>query len=44
MWCHGHIHESSRYMLGECMVVSNPRGYYDYEENLGFDNEFEMTL
>jgi len=44
MWCHGHIHESSRYMLGECMVVSNPRGYHDYEENIGFDNEMNMVL
>ena len=45
MWAHGHIHESSRYMIGEeCMVVSNPRGYHDYEENIGFDNEMNMVL
>ena len=44
MWAHGHIHDSARYMIGECMVVSNPRGYYDYEENIGFDNEFNVVL
>ena len=44
MWAHGHIHESSRYMIGECMVVSNPRGYHAYEENIGFDNEMNLVL
>lgn len=26
-WLHGHLHNSSDYMIGECRVVCNPRGY-----------------
>jgi Icc-related predicted phosphoesterase len=29
--CHGHIHEPVDYMIGNCHVVSNPRGYYGHE-------------
>lgn len=28
---HGHMHEPTDYMIGECRVASNPRGYYGYE-------------
>ena len=30
LWCHGHIHASSDYMLGGTRVVCNPRGYSDH--------------
>jgi Icc-related predicted phosphoesterase len=28
---HGHIHDPAMYTIGDCMVASNPRGYYGYE-------------
>lgn len=35
MWIHGHLHDPVMYDMGECRVVSNPRGYmtelYNYE-------------
>jgi len=36
MWTHGHIHNSSDYMIGSTRVLCNPRGYHGYEENDGF--------
>ncbi len=27
LWIHGHVHNSNDYMIGECRVMSNPRGY-----------------
>ena len=38
-WVHGHIHETNNYQIGECNVVSNPRGYYKY----GTNEEFLMN-
>lgn len=29
MWLHGHTHTEFDYMLGDCRVVCNPRGYYN---------------
>lgn len=44
VWTHGHTHDQFDYMIGECRVVCNPRGYKGYEEsaehfdpNFGFD-------
>lgn len=37
LWIHGHIHANNDYMKGNCRVVSNPRGYYNYAENRGFE-------
>lgn len=31
LWTHGHTHEPFDYMIGECRVVCNPRGYIGYE-------------
>ena len=31
-WTHGHMHDPSDYMIGDCRVVCNPRGYIGYEE------------
>jgi predicted phosphodiesterase len=43
-WTHGHMHDPSNYMIGECNVIANPRGYYGYEQQakdfdprIGFD-------
>ena len=35
-WCHGHLHNSSDYMIGETRVLCNPRGYHGFELNRGF--------
>ena len=35
LWCHGHIHISSDYVLYGTRIVCNPRGYDD--ENPNFD-------
>ena len=32
LWTHGHTHEVFDYMVGECRVVCNPRGYIGYEK------------
>ena len=31
-WVHGHIHKRNDYMIGNCRVLSNPRGYSRFEE------------
>lgn len=43
-WSHGHTHESMDYMIGECRVVCNPRGYYPLETNPNFNPNFEVTV
>lgn len=36
-WVHGHTHDSFDYMIGECRVLCNPRGYWmTYDENQEF--------
>jgi predicted phosphohydrolase len=42
VWCHGHMHNSSDYMVGDGRVICNPRGYLDsenpeFKENLVFE-------
>ena len=32
LWTHGHTHELFDYMVGDCRVVCNPRGYINHEE------------
>ncbi len=43
-WSHGHIHESMDYMIGECRVLCNPRGYFPMEINPDFDPNLEVKL
>lgn len=31
LWTHGHTHEDFDYMVGDCRVVCNPRGYINHE-------------
>jgi len=40
-WTHGHMHDTSDYMIGECRVICNPRGYKGYEQRV---NEFDPTV
>lgn len=43
LWVHGHMHNSFDYMIGDCRVVCNPRGYAGYCE--GSENtEFNPCL
>ena len=49
LWCHGHMHSSSDYMIGDTRVVANPRGYcrpdnYDGQENRKFDTSFVVEI
>lgn len=34
-WLHGHMHNSSDYLIGDCRVLCNPKGYFG-EENPEF--------
>ena len=43
-WAHGHIHHSNDYQIGECRVISNPRGYVPGEPNPNFDPDMGLTL
>jgi len=36
-WVHGHVHDSLDYMVGDCRVVCNPRGYAGHALNAEFD-------
>ncbi len=40
-WTHGHMHDPSDYMIGQCRVIANPRGYYGYEQRV---HEFDPTV
>lgn len=37
LWTHGHTHDCFDYMIGDCRVVCNPRGYIGYEDDPGFN-------
>ncbi len=42
LWTHGHTHHPFDYMIGECRIVCNPRGYeqdFGYSEDTGWDCE-----
>ena len=40
-WTHGHMHNSSDYMIGDCRVICNPRGYFGHETWAG---EYDPTV
>lgn len=33
LFIHGHTHDNNDYMIGNCRVVSNPRGYFQYNKS-----------
>jgi hypothetical protein len=43
-WFHGHMHDSFEYMVGECQVKCNPRGYNGYALNPNFNVDFEFEI
>jgi len=44
LWCHGHSHASSNYMLGQTRVVSNPFGYVGHDLNPAFNEAQIVTV
>lgn len=44
LWVHGHTHAGRDYRLGQCRVISNPRGYTRFDEVLGFRPELICAL
>ena len=37
VWVCGHVHHPHEYRIGDCHVLSNPRGYVPYGENKNWD-------
>ena len=52
VWIHGHTHDSFDYMVGDCRVIANPRGYArkisneraGEPENKNFNPDFELEI
>jgi len=44
IWCHGHTHGSSDYMIGNTRILCNPRGYHGHELNPDFNDSFTIDL
>jgi UDP-2,3-diacylglucosamine pyrophosphatase LpxH len=47
VWCHGHFHNSSDYIVGQTRVICNPRGYDmkgGADLNTDFDPELTVTV
>ncbi len=44
LWIYGHTHESDDQMIGKTRIVSNPFGYYKYDENGEFKPELVIEL
>lgn len=43
LWCHGHIHSSSDYMIGDTRIIANPRGS-DRSPNPTFDSKLVIEI
>jgi len=43
-WVHGHMHNRSDYMIGNCRVMCNPRGYWPHDLNKEFYPEWTLDL
>jgi len=44
LFCHGHVHDSFDYMVGDTRVVCNPRGYKGSELNPNFDEDLTVEI
>lgn len=49
LWCHGHIHTSSDYTIGNCRVVCNPYGFegkwkYQCDNSENFNPDFVVEV
>jgi hypothetical protein len=43
-WSHGHTHSSFDYLIGDCRVICNPRGYYNGYNNADLNIDFDSNL
>jgi len=43
-WVHGHMHDPVDYQIGECRILSNPRGYVGHEDTSQFEPSFHFEL
>lgn len=45
-WVHGHIHDPVNYFIGNCNIVSNPRGYVQpgFQEHWKFNPELLLDI
>lgn len=41
---HGHTHNSFDYMIGDCRIICNPRGYYNGVNSSGLNPEFDPNF
>ncbi len=44
LWVHGHMHNTSDYMIGETRVVANPRGYAGHALNPTFNPNLVIEI
>jgi Icc-related predicted phosphoesterase len=44
VWCHGHVHHSSRYKIGATEVICNPLGYHGAKLNEAFDPDLTVSI
>jgi hypothetical protein len=44
LWCHGHIHDTSDYQVGDTRVICNPKGYDDYDVNPNFNPKLVVEV
>lgn len=46
LWCHGHMHNCSDYLIGDTRIVCNPRGYQstDYSEDTGWNPDLVIEI
>ena len=44
LWVHGHVHDSFDYMVGDCRVVTNPRGYVGHSLNPNFVHDLIIEV
>lgn len=44
IWVHGHTHSSCTYAIGSTIVMCNPRGYRNVDENPEFDPRFILEI
>ena len=46
LWCHGHMHNASDYLIGDTRIVCNPRGYQSsgYSEQTGWNPELVLEV
>ena len=43
-WASGHVHHSNDYHIGQCHMISNPRGYYPDSLNEQFDPSMSLDV